>query len=91
MSFFKLPNILLLELIDPLFNDLELARGGFSDTRYFRGPIGDDLVVDESRVVWGLNYEVRMRVVICGAVGNEILIDEDGIGLIVLGLHSQLI
>jgi hypothetical protein len=32
-----------------------------------------------------------MRVVISGAVGNEILIDEDGIGLIVFGLHSQLI
>lgn len=91
MSLFKLPNILLLELIDPLLNDLELACGSFRDARYFRGPIGHDLVVDESRVIWGLNYEVRMRVVICGAVGNEILIDEDGIGLIVLGLHSQLI
>ena len=91
MSFFKLPNIFLLELIDPFLNDLKLARGVFRDARYFWGPIGHDLVVDENWVIWGPNYEVRLRVVICGAVGNEILIDEDGIGLIVLGLHSQLV
>ena len=48
-------------------------------------------MIDENWVIWGLNYEVRMRVVICGAVGNEILIDEDGISLIVLGLYPQLI
>ena len=91
ISFFKLPSILVLELIDPLLNDLELARGGFSDARYFRGPIRHYLVVGKSCVVWWLNNKVRMRVVISGAVGNEILIDEDGIGLIVFGLHSQLI
>jgi hypothetical protein len=91
MSFFKLPNIFHLELIDSLLNDLKLGHGGISYARYFRGPIRRDLMVDENRVSWGLYYEVRMRVLIYGAVGNEILIDEDGISLIVLGLHPQLI
>lgn len=91
ISFFKLPNIFQLELIDSLLNDLELAHGGFCDAGYFRGPIGHGLVVDVRWVIWGLCYVVRMWVVIYGAIGNEILIDQDGIGLIVLGLHSQLI
>ena len=91
ISFFKLPNIFQLELIESLLNDLELAHGGLCDGGYFRRPIRHGLVVDESWVIWGLYYVVWMRVVINGAIGNEVLIYQDGISLIVLGLHSQLI